>query len=258
MRQTRTQSWQSASPWQRWLAFNLVGLLGIAVQLGILAVLTLGFGWNYLVSTFLTVETAILHNFIWHERWTSVDRTTGSLEGRLRRLLRFHAANGAVSLLGNLVLMGLFVGILQVHPVVANIGSIAICSLVNFLASDRWVFRERQGDSMTKQRKMNSEGGGKTAGGHLLPFQRSCSSHEGKKPAGVMNVDSLDLCSGRPLPHFPDKLLQQLWTPFHHDLDRSVGTVADVPAHIQSPCGPAHEVAEADSLDHAMDNDSPG
>ncbi len=184
MRQTHTQSWQSTSQWQRWLAFNLVGLLGIAVQLGILAALTLGLGWNYLVSTFLAVEITILHNFFWHERWTWVDKTNSSVAGRLRRLLRFHAANGAVSLLGNLVLMWLFVGILQVQPVIANIASITICSVVNFLASDRWVFRERRGDSMTDQSQMNSEGGGKPARGHLLPFQRSCSAHEGKKQAG--------------------------------------------------------------------------
>jgi putative flippase GtrA len=184
MRQTYTNAWQSASQWQRWLAFNLVGLLGIAVQLGILASLTLGLSWNYLVSTFLAVEITILHNFFWHERWTWVDKTNRSVAGRLSRLLRFHAANGAVSLLGNLVLMWLFVGILHWQPVIANICSITICSLVNFFASDRWVFRERGSDSMTSPKQNPSEKNGERESGTLPQIQRSGVAHKGRKHSG--------------------------------------------------------------------------
>jgi putative flippase GtrA len=181
MRHTHTQSWQSASAWRRWLAFNLVGLLGIAVQLGMLAVLTLGFGGNYLVSTFLAVETAILHNFGWHERWTWIDKTNGGSAGRLGRLLRFHAANGAISLAGNLILMWLLAGLLHVQPVIANVGAIAICSLVNFLASDRWVFVERKGDAMTRRNHMAADGSRKSARGRFLPILRTSSTLEGKE-----------------------------------------------------------------------------
>ena len=57
------------------------------------------------------------------------------------RLLRFHAGNGAVSILGNLALMRLFVGTLHVPYLAANIVTIAICSLLNFAASEWFVFR---------------------------------------------------------------------------------------------------------------------
>jgi putative flippase GtrA len=57
------------------------------------------------------------------------------------RLLRFHLSNGLVSILGNLVLMRLLVGQFRLHYMVANVLSIAACSLANFLLSDLFVFR---------------------------------------------------------------------------------------------------------------------
>jgi len=58
----------------RWLKFNAVGLMGICVQLAILALLRSGLGWNYLLSTALAVEITVIHNFLWHERFTWADR----------------------------------------------------------------------------------------------------------------------------------------------------------------------------------------
>ena len=141
--QTQTpRTWHSVSSWRRWLAFNLIGLVGVAVQLGALSAMTVGLGWNYLVSTVLAVEIAVLHNFFWHERWTWADQIGRGFIGRVKRLGRFHAANGAISFLGNLILMWFFVGTLRIHPVVASLMAISICSLANFYASDRWVFRK--------------------------------------------------------------------------------------------------------------------
>jgi len=129
----------------RWLKFNFVGGLGILVQLACLALLVSGLGLGYLPATALAVETAVLHNFIWHERFTWKDRTGQVVHGRVRdvamRLLRFHAGNGAVSILGNLALMRLLVGVLHVRYLPANIVTIAVCSLMNFAASEWFVFR---------------------------------------------------------------------------------------------------------------------
>jgi putative flippase GtrA len=123
----------------RFLKFNGVGIVGFALQLGLLA-LFLRLGAHYLVATALAVELTILHNFFWHERWTWKDRPAGAA-GPLRRLWRFHAANGLISLVGNLVLMRLFVGLLGVPPILANLFSVLTCALVNFTVSDRFVFR---------------------------------------------------------------------------------------------------------------------
>jgi outer membrane lipoprotein-sorting protein len=48
--------------------------------------------------------------------------------------------NGALSILGNLVFMRLLVGSLGFHYLLANLVTIAICSLLNFIVSDRLVF----------------------------------------------------------------------------------------------------------------------
>jgi putative flippase GtrA len=127
--------------WRRWLAFNVVGGLGIVVQLAALSVLTSGVGLDYLPATALAVEAAVLHNFIWHERWTWSDRAAQDKPGRWKRLWRFQISNGALSIGGNLALMQLLVGAWAMNCTVANAMSIALCSILNFLASDRLVFQ---------------------------------------------------------------------------------------------------------------------
>ena len=123
---------------RRWLIFNGVGILGFAVQLAVLAVLV-RLGLHYLVATAVAVEVTVLHNFAWHERVTWRDRP-GDGRGR-GRLWRFHASNGLISLAGNLCLMRLLVGLFGMAPVPANLVSVLACALLNFTASDRFVFR---------------------------------------------------------------------------------------------------------------------
>lgn len=126
---------------RRFARFNLVGLLGVGVQLAVLAGLKAGAGIDYRWATALAVETAVLHNWIWHERFTWPDRAFGGPGGALRRLLTFHLTNGVVSLAGNLLLMRLLVGQAHLNYLVANVISIGACGLGNFLSSDRVVFR---------------------------------------------------------------------------------------------------------------------
>jgi putative flippase GtrA len=124
----------------RWMKFNLVGAIGIAVQMATLWLLTtaeVGYMW----ATALAVELTVLHNFVWHEHFTWADRGRSEGWDMANRLLRFNLTTGAVSIGGNLLLMRLLVGEAHLRPVVANLISIAGCSLVNFLVSDRWVFQ---------------------------------------------------------------------------------------------------------------------
>ena len=125
----------------RWLKFNLVGALGIVVQMGAFALLLSALHLNYMVATALAVETAVLHNFVWHERYTWKHLPRGAARDVAWRLLRFHAGNGAISILGNVALMRLFVGGLHIHHYVASALAIAACSLLNFAASEWFVFR---------------------------------------------------------------------------------------------------------------------
>jgi putative flippase GtrA len=126
---------------QLWCAFNLVGILGFILQLVCLTILRGVAGLHYLIATGLSVEAAVLHNFVWHERWTWADRANALPEGVGIRLLKFNLSNGAISLCGNILLMRLFVGTLGLHYLVANVSAILLCAVFNFILSDRLVFR---------------------------------------------------------------------------------------------------------------------
>ena len=123
--------------WIRWCKFNAVGAMGTVVQLVALTLLKSGLHLNYLVATALAVEAAVIHNFFWHERYTWADRESTS---RLIRFAKFNLSNGVISILGNIALMRLLVGAIGLNYFVANALSIAGCSLLNFVVSDRLVF----------------------------------------------------------------------------------------------------------------------
>lgn len=124
----------------RWLVFNGVGCGGFLLQLSVLAAL-LGAGFHYLAATAVAVEVAVLHNFLWHHRWTWRDRPAGSRRGTFARLARFQLLNGAVSLAGNLALMAGLSGAADIDPLPANVIAVIACSLVNFFGSELLVFR---------------------------------------------------------------------------------------------------------------------
>jgi len=126
-----------------WMRFNVVGWAGVVVQLAVLALLVRGMQLNYLLSTLVAVEAAVLHNFVWHERWTWACSGSSGGAAFLKRLLRFHLANGLTSITGNLVLMSLFVGRAHLPVVTANFCAILVCSSLNFLLSHFWVFRQK-------------------------------------------------------------------------------------------------------------------
>ena len=128
----------------RWLKFNAVGGIGIGAQLAALAIFRSWLKLDYLLATGLAVEIAVIHNFLWHERFTWADRPVARPFRSLVRLVKFNASNGAVSVVGNLLLMRLAVGELKLNYVVSNLVAIVVCSLVNFLLGDRFVFEAEE------------------------------------------------------------------------------------------------------------------
>jgi putative flippase GtrA len=123
----------------RWLKFNAVGAGGIAVQLATLAFLKSALRLDYLAATALAVEAAVVHNYLWHERFTWADRASRS---SWERFAKFNLTTGLFSIAGNVLVMRVLVGIAHLNYFVANILTIATCSIVNFLVSDRFVFEE--------------------------------------------------------------------------------------------------------------------
>lgn len=125
-----------------WLRFNAVGLLGFALQLSILGLLVHSFELPLPFATLLAVETALLHNFVWHEKWTWAVGGKSQHSGTFSRLLRFHAA-GAVSIAGNVVLTTGLAQFTPVPVVIANALAATACALVNFFLARNFVFFEK-------------------------------------------------------------------------------------------------------------------
>ena len=121
----------------RFVRFNAVGALGTFVQLTVLWVLVEAGRVDYLVATIAAVSAAIAHNFVWHRRWTWRDRPTSASTA----FARFTLANGAVSLVGNVAVMALLTGALNMPTVLSNIIAIGVCGLINFWLGDFYVFR---------------------------------------------------------------------------------------------------------------------
>ncbi|RPI29358.1 MAG: GtrA family protein [Acidobacteria bacterium] len=128
----------ASTTFRRICRFNLVGAVGIVVQVTVLSALTWGLNVHYLAATFLAVEAAIIHNFLWHQAWTWKDREPG---GFIDRLWRFNLTTGLMSLVGNLLLMPLLVKGLGFALIPANLLAIAACAAANFLMADRLVFK---------------------------------------------------------------------------------------------------------------------
>jgi putative flippase GtrA len=125
-----------------WIKFNIVGVLGFALQAGSLFALTHNsHPISYLTATVLAVELAILNNFFWHQLWTWRDRPSSTVNETLRRLAKFNLTTGLVSIGGNLIFMSILVGRLGVAIVLANLISVLVCSLLNFMLADRLAFR---------------------------------------------------------------------------------------------------------------------
>ncbi len=125
----------------RWLKFNLVGAMGMVVQLAGLALFARMAPEHYLVASAAAVELAVLHNFVWHLRYTWRDRREES--AWTAQLLQFHLSNGLVSLLGNLVLMRVLIHEARLPLLFANCIAILCCSIANFCLGDRWAFAAR-------------------------------------------------------------------------------------------------------------------
>jgi putative flippase GtrA len=124
---------------ERFARFNAVGALGIGVQLTVLWVLADLWGVAYLPATVAAVGAAVVHNFLWHQRWTWRDRRRRGLAA-LVAFTRFLGTNGVISIGGNVGVMFVLVGGAGMNSLMANVIAIATTGLLNFAMSDAFVF----------------------------------------------------------------------------------------------------------------------
>ena len=124
----------------RFVRFNTVGGLGIAVQLTVIWLLTSLTHTPVALATALGVAAAVVNNFAWHRRWTWGDRRDGSRSAPAA-FARFALANGLVSLVGNVAVMSVLAQTTSLPPVPANLIAIGVCGVANYFVGDRIVFQ---------------------------------------------------------------------------------------------------------------------
>jgi putative flippase GtrA len=125
----------------RLLRFAAGGAGGFVLQLGMLWLLTGWLNLHYVLATIVSVEAAILLNFLWHDRWTWGDRPASSSSARWRRLVRFNALNGLTSIIGTTLIAFILVEGFSMPPLVANVVSVVTLSTLNFVVANALVFR---------------------------------------------------------------------------------------------------------------------
>jgi putative flippase GtrA len=123
------------NPILRWARFNAVGAMGMVLQLAALAAFNRLMAGHSLCAIAAAVELTVVHNFLWHRRYTWRDRASTPLQ-----FVRFQLSNGMVSLVGNLALMRLLDRVPHLPLLAANLAAILCCSVVNFILGNRWVF----------------------------------------------------------------------------------------------------------------------
>lgn len=125
----------------RFARFAASGAIGLVVQIASVSAL-LDLGVHYLVATGIAVEAAIIANFFFHHHWTWKDRKLQKVNVTLlERLLRYNVLTSVTSVFGGIFLSAYFVEATGLHPIVANILSIAALSAINFISADRLVFK---------------------------------------------------------------------------------------------------------------------
>ncbi|MBT8453654.1 MAG: GtrA family protein [Deltaproteobacteria bacterium] len=123
----------------RMLRFGIVGLSGVVVNQGLLMLLHGTFKAPLLLSSILAIEVSILTNFLLNHTWTW--RLPLREPGLIRRVVQYHAAAVMAAFAGNVIVLMAAVELFGVDYRIANLVGIAVGTVINFTASEVWIFR---------------------------------------------------------------------------------------------------------------------
>jgi dolichol-phosphate mannosyltransferase len=124
----------------RFIKFCLVGLSGVAVNEGLLWMLTEGFGLFYVFSAAIAIEISILTNFFLNDIWTFRDRRSPGIKSILGRGFKFNLVS--IAGLGiNMTLLWTFTEVVGISYLISNLIGIAGATLWNFIINTLWTWR---------------------------------------------------------------------------------------------------------------------
>ena len=127
---------------KRFIKFSVVGLSGTLVNMAIYA-LAVNSGLYYLLAAIISFLFAVTNNFYWNFRWTF--KGQAAFRSRRNKYSRFLAVS-VLNLGINLLLLRLFVETLAMDKTLAQLVSIGLVSILNFLMNSRFTFGEKAAD----------------------------------------------------------------------------------------------------------------
>lgn len=138
---------------KRFIKFSVVGLSGTLVNMAVYAV-AVNSGLYYLLAAVVSFLFAVTNNFYWNFRWTF--KGQAAYRSRRNKYFRFLAVS-LINLAINLFLLRLFVEMMTMDKTLAQLVSIGLVSILNFIMNSRFTFGEKT--STVKQDETSGEEG---------------------------------------------------------------------------------------------------
>jgi dolichol-phosphate mannosyltransferase len=123
----------------RIIKFSIVGGSGIAVNMGILFLLTEYCHLFYWLSSIFAIELSIISNFLLNDIWTWRDRKKKTFR---KRLIQYHISVGITAISANWLLLILMTEIFGLYYMISNLIGIAIGTIANYIVNDLWTFKQ--------------------------------------------------------------------------------------------------------------------
>lgn len=126
---------------RRPLKFAAVGSTGVALDMGLLYLLTEFAGLYYLFSAVISAETATLSNFTLNDLWTFRDRRGSGARAAVERLAKYHAV--AVTGIGiKLLFLYLLTEFGGFHYLLSNLVAIGLAFVWNYTVNALWTWQK--------------------------------------------------------------------------------------------------------------------
>lgn len=120
----------------QFIKFSMVGVMNTAIHYGVFYILFSFAGVYHLLASGIGFCAAVTHSYLLNKFWT-FKRRGSCVRAEFSKFFIVSLLSLGVNLAGMLI----FVELLTVHPPVAQLVTIGITLLINFLGNKFWTFR---------------------------------------------------------------------------------------------------------------------
>ncbi len=134
---------------KKFIFFVLVGLSGLIVNVGLLAIFTELLGIHYLVSTIIATQGSSSWNFAGAEFWVFKERKSEKRHFWNRFLGYLMVNNGMLLLRGPLYVW--LVSSMEMHYLIANLVTLGILTIARFVFANNLIWKKKDADTPPKE-----------------------------------------------------------------------------------------------------------